>query len=1753
MPVATLSPFSARGRAPVGRSTAAGSRRRPSSSVETPVSEGSERGGFASLLSSPACSPAEGKGERAAPSSAYPSRLRKDINARLVSPSALSSAPFCAAVSFPAASHASSRASARPEWGERASSPESCRSSGSLRQANASEGERGAWGGVSASRALTGSGKEDPHEGRRGASQETRRRRASEAASPSSSAIVPLGARSERGRGREGVGGKILVALRGTAIHPIWLLAFHGVRLKRSALISLNLVEACEVLQRLHAPDRDSQRPELGGEVEKPSPSLLLLFCLLGAIAEVHLRQQHLLARDLKVLRLKLQSAESGEPTERRAPPASGSPPRSPSPRPSRAPAAAAPWTLRPRLPVGEGLLSAELYFEALAGPGGRKKASAFRKRKRRKQEIEAFLEDVRRKEGAALALLPSGAEFAPFAFFDSAKDASPSHAFGDTGQASRRRAGAFTQPPGEGPLSSSSAFALPAHGGLNAFAASFDHSGDLLALSRDSATFGALGRRSSISSFSSSVSDQGRNWPDGREAGGGPRGSPSPFASRSPSSLDALSPLFPRSPGLERDAADPADAREATTSSSFAFGSSALDRRDEGLTALVTPPHRRSGASWATEAGFAGLGVEFPAEEYPVGVAIDPRVASPIRVGGEPYAPGRDSEGASSESGRLSSRISSSLSGASSLGRGTPDRPNSSQDWRRISAWAEAHALPEEGGDGARGDFRLSAVGRFPRDEGELGIWREAGEDDALGRDVSAFFDGGLDADLFFAPGDGEVGTGGIPESQTETPTLLALPWEDGAGEGEDGKAAPRKRQRQEKQSSRLTWDAQEQRLAFHAWSARSLTPYDPRNALSGGTLLQAAVAEVYRKLELEAERERRLAFASWCPALLRRPPSEVRAAFVALAFQDALQRRREETVQAERILRVTASGETSKSKKDSGARKADAGYLLDPRDGGLPSGDLLLQRQLWNALLDAEAAKPRLPASLSWDAVQWRSPAERAALAAAGAWSAGERGPEGGVRRAGGDAAAPTGAGGQGRAGSPAFEPRWSARLQPRGPRGASRASEGDRGFGPVPGEEDPAHITQRARDAADRRELALQRRRWGDGSGGLTADGDPYFGDEAAFLGDDFCSNDPFPVGQDTLDRPTHAWRDGPAPDGDAGAPLELEEDEETAEQRSEKQNQLGPSAWNLLAAVKHRVSAAFSSAAIHSGRGERMDEAFFSPKKESYAAPAVSLHSLICGHSRATAACAFRDALLLHAKGFFDLEQEAPRFEATRARDDRDNSWIDAKERRDEGRRIKREDAAREEGQPAFPPVYIHLTPQKPSKPSRSRTPPSPDLSASAPLRATPAKKCATGIGASDLEEELRGRRLLLKKERATGLERGGRPMPSRPHEEFAYSASAPHGDGKFRGDAEGLDSAGAHVSRVVKPQLQPWSLEAGVGEKAGKEGAAGHASASVSRRTSMASSGSADTARYGREAAASRPGPAGKLAKCEKDEKMLKKQESARRALLSQMGVDGADVVVEIEAEADLESCVSASLKRRSRPETPAASRLSSSVCSFTPRSQSGGGRRPLPPLSPSSVASFASARSANLSLAAASESRKRDEASGADASLEVEARAGATPSGEAAAGQAAAPSQPTEEGETRSEGEEGDEDFLVTDEDVEAAVETMVAQLLHVLNEQDRVHSGHLIDWYIAEYVAERGYGEAETERGSSSRASGGETGASRAAVWRRKLHGALETLFEENVLCGEEVAHDNTDTAWRVYWLTGVAAVGALSEEEDS
>ncbi|CBZ56423.1 hypothetical protein NCLIV_068470 [Neospora caninum Liverpool] len=1308
-------------------------------------------------------------------------------------------------------------------------------------------------------------------------------------------------------------------------------------------------------------------------------------------------------------------------------------------------------------------MLSLELYYEALASTGTRK--SAFRRRKRKKSLIPGSKDS---RDAWTLALLPEASSDGPpvFSFLHPEKNASAF--FDDTHAPLKADSDGFGQPAlGDGTSGLSSSFP-------------FDNCGDLVALSRDSATYGSL-RRSSTSSlsFSDLPGDDGARPSLGLQ---------SPSLSKS---SEAFSPLLQHAPWPSRDAeADEAAEHLRTTSSASILPPAALFNR--------VPDRRRRGPS----RGVGGL-----------------------------YGQGGESE-ASRKSDRLSSHLSS-LSRTSLGGKGTPDRLGL-HDWRLVSAWGE-DTLGRDGADEGRrsaGSARLSvlssggrgAVSAFLRDDEDVGSRKDHLLDDP-------FFD-----DRFFLPQE-DSGGGPVEGRDTElaearvardASSLLALPWETGGreerDEGEQDRAA-RKRLKGEKQALRLTWDAREERLAFLTWKGRGARESEWRTSLDAD-LLSAAAKQAERIREDAEEREKSVFLHSRQKSL---HPATWHTACCALHFEEELKKRREETEWAEKLA-TTGQGDSGgkASKKVNGAEEDDC---LDPRDGGFLAGDLLLQRHLFNSFA-SPAQMPELLAcvrakrgalTLSWDIATWQTRSERAAAASGWASNRGFRistemtGEEArqnhGGRRVPLESKTRVSSLDANFLCSPSYaESRRAAAGAEEGKDGRERGARDER--------------SERGGMLATRRDSAEVRR----GRFSEFRDEDPF--------SDDFLRHNFFEAPDADSYRSIAMDGGHTRTQGDSG-----DRDETTlALQQTEKENELGPSAWRLLAAVKHRASAgastrdpsarytsaSFSPSLLGSKRGESEEKRL---SREERGAPRVSLQAVVAGHSRLTAARAFRDALLLHAKGFIGLDQSPTDYQMLN---------------REEGR------------SQVFPPVYIHLktetaentthAPLAPSTSARAGVPP-PSFSDFPPdqgensLGADACKKSAS-VGRTAAEgEELRVETCAVKEEREEtegAAERRGRRL-ARPAEVRRDAATGRRVFSGDRGASKEPSRACSSEHSGGGPAVE-WKGNAERKERRERQVTcsvvrSGQLSNSFPGRPDVRHSGDFDAsgaARVPRDMAVKR-----------EERKRPLKRELVRQHLLSE---SDEDIVVEIEAEDDLEACISESLKRGRQGSTP-------SVAS-TPRGEAGKRRTPRRPSS-----SFSSPSCGSLSPASASTGRQQERSS----TLDGAAR-------EARDLRPTAPASPTQQ---EREQKERDDENLVTDEQVEAAVETMLAQLLHGLNEQDRIHSGYLVDWYIEEHVGQRLLEEEATRRdslaGQLDRERNSRFPCPRVAcadVWRRRLHAALDTLIAEEVICGEEIVesiaddvHGETDgkgegtsrsLPYRLYWLTGVAAIEALSQEEE-
>ncbi|EPR63130.1 hypothetical protein TGDOM2_277260 [Toxoplasma gondii GAB2-2007-GAL-DOM2] len=1683
MPVATISPFS-RERRPAGVSpTASGYRRQSSASVESHVSASKEADrSRASLPSS--CSFSLERDDES------PASTRRRLPLGPTTPES----PASVSVSLsPTQGQQRAVKARRISASLRTEEDEEKRSSRDMPW-HLSKRHRDAW---AASRKQT----------RRRSIDAASRASSSWQSSASSLAVVPLS--SGKDAKREGMRGDLLIALRGTVLHPISLLAFHGVRLKHQALVSLNLVEACAILGRLQAEseragDRETRRHHVTGDLAN-SPSLFLLFCLLSTIAQVHLRQIQLLLRDLKLLRLKVQNAEAPDHELHKDDPSFASSPlpssslssprllsrRIYSSRPSSLSAASAsrhpcPWELRPRVPVGQGMLSVELYYEALAaGPG---KASTFRRRKRKKTANAPPTSKDDRTDAWAVALLPEdAADNSAVSFLDPKTDGS---AFFFESQAPLKADDADTSDQSfleETPFNfSASAFPF------------FDNCGDLVALSRDSAAYMSLRRSSTSSSLSlaDSRSEEGRTL----------------FGHNAFSLL-----RDPRSAPLEDPAVDTPE-HASTTSSAFPVPASGLFRRPE---TQISTPLRGDGFSanhselW--NAAPRDFPVEdFPEEEVPIGVAVDPRVASPIRVGGV-YGQ-RESEG--SRQSELSSHLSS-LSRPSS-GKGTPDRLGDFQAWR---GWADG----DSAGDPQSGDRRR--VSLFDIRASSAFLRHDDGEDPETQRDDLLLNDPFFDDNEFFLPHDasrGEVGEQAFStrsrETRAETGTetrasgdspVLALPWEETDGgeqrearEGGDG----RKRLKGEKQSLRFTWDGNEERLARIAWGSRGTGEADLKTL--GEKLLNAAAGQAKRILEEAEERERVLLLHARNEALHSRQWS---APCCSPHLEEELKKRRSETERAEQLATTHAGDASATKTRKKGKDAGENDCVLDPRDGGLHGGDQLLQRHLFNSMwsrarmsredVACMQARRETP-TLSWEVAKWQTRAQRAGAAAANSWTSADTlssaGCVGEERRSG--------------------ESQRSfldlrTRVSPRASRVLASLADAERRRETGRDAEDR---DERDGRAAKEDEDGESRGRRDAASTKLGATGHPELREEDsfsdAFLGNEFFEASPDGAAHMSLSDVSRA--------DDRLASSTQGEREETALalQHTEEENEIGPSAWRLLATVNHLADAAASSRLRSSASRSRLlglgseKECHVSSEEGS---PPVPLQSVIAGHSRMTAARAFRDALLLHAKGFIDLEQSSE-FQTLPG------------------------DA---EGRHVFAPVYIQLKPQRGEKTARS-----PSLGPSSPGRGVPPSSVDF---APDLGEKSSRAGVFASSSAAANIRVKAENVRKDVHavkEEWEpREASASRGGRLSRFREAGEDANPHRQSSAVRGEEQDVREDAGEASWPLPEFRRKNASERKERRErerdSRGSSKHVANPLSGKpgvrleDSGASRArvkAPRELSVKREEEKRQLTKQERVRQSQLA--GPDG-DIVVEIEDE-DLETCISASLERRRRQVRRTHSR-SPSVASI-PRGDASK-RHPLRPFSFSS--SFLSSPSPCKSHVSTAHGQDR------------------SPSGDSLRGEAESePAAETTEFEPlqqrggEREKDKEDENF-VTDEQVEAAVEAMVAQLLHGLNEQDRIHSGHLVDWYIEEHVRPRPEEEAarsDSENTDNERQS--RVPRSAAAVWRRRLHGALETLFAEEVICGEEIRQTvdevpeqgDTNLPYRLYWLTGVAAIEALSQEEE-
>ncbi|KEP60855.1 UNVERIFIED_CONTAM: hypothetical protein HHA_277260 [Hammondia hammondi] len=1694
MPVATISPFS-RARQPAGVATASGCRRQSRVSAESPVSASKKADwSRASLPSSCSFSP---RRHDESPASTLrrlpPGQTTPELSASV----SASLSPTQGQLRAVKARRVS--ASLRTEKDEE---KDSCRDM----PWHLSKGHRDTW---EASRKQTRHGSIDAASRRASSSSGAS---SSWKTSASSLAVVPRA--SGREAKREGMRGDLLIALRGTVLHPISLLAFHGVRLKPQAFVSLNLVEACAILGRLQAEsaradDRERRRQHRTGDVAK-SPSLFLLFCLLSTIAQVHLRQMQLLFRDLKLLRLKLQNAEApdhelhmDDPSLPSSPLPSSplSSPRLPSTRiyssrPSLSAASASrhpcPWELRPRVPVGQGMLSVELYYEALAsGPG---KASTFRRRKRRKTASASPTSEDDRRDAWAVALLPEEAADNSGVTFLDPKTGGP--ALFLESQAPLKADDAET---------SDQSFLEETPFNFSASAFPFDNCGDLVALSRDSATYMSLRRSSTSSSLSlpDSWSEEGRT----------------PFGHNAFSLL-----RDPRSPPLEGPAGDTPE-HVRTTSSAFPVPAGGLFRQPERH---VSTPLREDGFSANHSQFWNAAPGDFSEEEVPIGVAVDPRVASPIRVGGV-YAQ-RESEG--SRQSELSSSHLSSLSRPSS-GKGTPDRLGDFQAWR---GWGDG----DSAGGPQSGDRRR--VSLFGTRESSAFLGDDDGEEPETRRDDLLFNDPFF-GDNEFLPQDareGEAGEQAVSRrcretgAQTGTETrasgdspVLALPWEetDGRGqretrEGGDG----RKGLKGEKQSLRFTWDGNEERLARIAWGGRGTGEADLKTL--GEKLLSAAARQARRILEGAEERERVLLLHASNEALHSRPWS---ATCCPWHLEEELKKRRNETERAEQLATTYAGDASATQTRRKGKDAGENDCVLDPRDGGLHGGDLLLQRHLFNSMWSRARMPPEFVAcmqarrgtpTLSWEVARWQTRAQRAGAAATNSWTSADTrssaGCVGEERRSGN---------------SQRSFLDLRTRVSARDSRVVASLADAERRRETGRNVEDRDGTDVRAAREDEDGET------WGRRGGasaelGATGCSEPREEDSFsdAFLRSEVFEESPDGAGHMSLSDASRA--------DDRRAPSSQGEREETtlALQHTEEENEIGPSAWHLLATVKHLADAAASSRLRSSASSSRSLLGLRSEKEchvlSEEGSPPVPLQSVIAGHSRMTAARAFRDALLLHAKGLIGLEQ---------------NSEFHTLPGDAEDRHV-------------FAPVYIQLKPERgektarspscgPSSPDRGVPPSSVDFAPGLGEKSSTADFFASSSAAANIRvkaEDVRMDVHAVKEEweppETSARRRGHMPQPREaggnvnPHRQ-AFSvrgeervAREDAGDASWALPDFRRKTISERKERRERERDSRGSSEQLANPFSGRPGVRpGHSGASGSRIKA----------------------PRELNVKREEEGKKLAKQERVRQSRLAETD---RDIVVEIEDE-DLEACISASLERRRRQVRRTPSR-SPSVAS-TPRGDTSK-RHALRPFSFSS--SFLPSPSAYKSPVSTAHGQDR---SPSGDSLRGEAERRLVQLGGVVESEPAAETTEFESLKQRGREREKDkeDDIIVTDEHVEAAVEAMVAQLLHGLNEQDRIHSGHLVDWYIEEHVRPRPEEEAarsDSENTDNKRQS--RVPRSAAAVWRRRLHGALETLFAEEVICGEEIRQNvdevpergDTNRPYRLYWLTGVAAIEALSQEEE-
>ncbi|PHJ25263.1 hypothetical protein CSUI_000882 [Cystoisospora suis] len=162
-------------------------------------------------------------------------------------------------------------------------------------------------------------------------------------------------------------------------------------------------------------------------------------------------------------------------------------------------------------------------------------------------------------------------------------------------------------------------------------------------------------------------------------------------------------------------------------------------------------------------------------------------------------------------------------------------------------------------------------------------------------------------------------------------------------------------------------------------------------------------------------------------------------------------------------------------------------------------------------------------------------------------------------------------------------------------------------------------------------------------------------------------------------------------------------------------------------------------------------------------------------------------------------------------------------------------------------------------------------------------------------------------------------------------------------------------------------------------------------------------------------------------------------------------------------------------------------------------------------------------------------------------------------------------------GEEEAGSVERESGAVVRDADVERAVEAMVAQLLHWLSKTAVVHSGDLVEWYVSHHLSPQ-TPSADTWQGDSGRESyhpASLSGPGRSthslpglALWREKLHAAVETLVEENVLtgkvipgetrlgvdelgdCGSSGGQGTPRQAFTLFWLTGVETPDEFAQE---